>query len=227
MQTQKVVALCFFAVVSGFANANLLSNGSFETNTVVNNGGADDRADDWTNFTDVCNFGSPDVWDNAGVNGLQPGFSGFFPHINAYDGSNFVTIASGSIQGFSEGIESRAVALSAGTTYRVSVAMAYDSHNTSPWTNPADLTVRLRQGANTSFVLTTLAANTVDDTWETRSYDFTVGVSDNYSVILSNEYFTVPSYYAIDGASLVAVPEPASLCVLGLGLAAIARKRRK
>jgi len=212
-------------IAASNAMANLLANGSFEVNSVVTGGGADDRPDLWSNFTDVAS-GSPDVWDNSGSDGLAPGSFGFFPHITAFHGTNFVSIAANPDL-YSEGIESSPVALTGGKTYRVSIAMAYDSHNAAPWTNPAMLRVRLRKGTDPSTILTDFAANTVDETWEMRSFDFSVSDSGSYSVIFSAEDYSTSNFFVIDHAGLVeVVPEPASMAVLAVASLSLMKRRR-
>ncbi|MBI5708149.1 MAG: PEP-CTERM sorting domain-containing protein [Armatimonadetes bacterium] len=228
MFTLKSILALSLITVAAAANANLVFNGSFETNTNVGgNGGADDRPDGWLNFNDFNTQSSPDVWDNAGEDGLAPGSFGFFTHILAYDGTNMVSIASDG-PNFSEGLESSAMALSSNATYRLTVRMAYDSHNGSGYNNPAPLTVRLRQGNGASSVLDVFAAPTADHAWELRTADFVVGSTDSYTLILGSESTTIKNYFVIDDVSVVdLVPEPASVAALGLGTLALLRRRRK
>ena len=210
------------------SQANLLQNGSFESNTVIGNfGGIDDAADQWTKFTDLSANSSPDVWDNNGVGGATPGTSGFWNGFSAFDGTKFATIAGDPNQGpYVEGIESSAFNLTANTIYLLTARIAFDTDGPLGYNNAAPLRVRLRTGNLASTVLTDLGGNTIGDTWETRTYQFTAGTAGSYTMIFSEET-TVKAYLALDDVSLVAVPEPMSLIALGAGIAGLLRSRRK
>lgn len=224
---QRLFALFAGISLASLSSANLIFNGSFEVNSNVVNGGANDTADGWSHFLDLTPGASPDVWDNNGVGGIMPGFAGFFVGMNAFHGTKFASLAGNPpLNNYVEGIESTAFNLTANTTYVLSTQLAYYAGAPGGYHNPAALTARLRFGSNPSGVLSVLAANTASATWEQRTYSFQVATSGSYTLILSAEDGVI-NYLGIDDVSLNPVPEPTTMAALGLGAAALIRRRSK
>lgn len=224
----KATIALFVLGVGSLSHANLIANGGFESNTVNTGftGYYGDVADGWSSFDDVYS-GSPDMWDNNGVDGNLPGTSSYMSGVLASEGTKFAAMASDN-SGFSEGVESTRFSLTAGTQYILSLDLLHDGFNGFNRHDPAELTVRLRQGNGPANVLGLLAANTVPSTWEARSLTFSVNQTDTYSLILSSETFDGRRpYLGVDNVNLEAVPEPGTMAALGLGLAAIARRRKR
>lgn len=218
---RRIALLAFLGIAAG-VQANLVPNGNFELNTV--GGGFGDTSDGWSVFPDVFAGGTPDTWDNGGVNGNAPGSATVLTGVTAYEGKKWIGLGAENSPNFSEGIESSSFVLTSGTIYRLSLAMLYDDSNNLGYNNPASLTVRLRT-TGASSILTVFGPPASGRTWETRSFDFVVGTSDNYTLILSNED-TAKSYIAVDAVNLV-VPEPATMAALAMGGLALMRRRRR
>jgi len=207
------------AVLSTASYGNLISNGGFEANTVYPGptlGG--DPADGW-----AIESITPDVWDNGGVDGIAPGTFGYFPHVTAYEGTNWASLAG--FSGVSEAMSATPVALSAGQ-YTFSAALIYDEHNPLGYVNPAGVDVYLKQGAGAYALAGILAANTGPDQWELRSLNIQITTSDTYTFMLAIRAVD-PAYVGIDDVQFNPVPEPATMAALGLGAAALIRRRRK
>lgn len=222
----KAGAILIGVGLTSFSSANLIFNGSFETNTVVNNGGANDTADGWTTFADLTAAASPDVWDNNGVGGIMPGFAGFFVGMTAYHGTKFASLAGNPpLNNYIEGIESSPFALAANTTYVVTTQLAYYAGALGGYHNPAALTVRIRFGSNPSTIVGVMPANTASATWQLRTTNFQVSTAGSYTLILSAED-SVINYLALDDVTLNPVPEPTTSFALGFGIALACRRRR-
>jgi hypothetical protein len=229
VNTPKHLLLAALLTLVAQANANLVTNSSFEVNTNAGaQNGANDTADGWNVFSPPNSFQStPDVWDNAGSFGVAPGYFGHFTGVTAFGGTKFATIGSFPGQPFFEGIESSAFALNASQTYRVGSYMLYDQFGAGVFKNPAPITVRLRQNnAAASFVVGTLSSNSLANTWQNRTLDFSVKSTDSYTLIFSNEA-GVNSYIALDLCTVEVVPEPATVTALLAGSALLARRRSK
>ncbi|MCB8932797.1 MAG: PEP-CTERM sorting domain-containing protein [Chthonomonadaceae bacterium] len=215
----KKLTLAFVACSATMtASANLIPNGGFEVNTTFPGDFSGDVADGWSILSIT-----PEVWDNTGTDGLAPGSSGYMPHVTAYEGSNWAALAANST--LQEGIGSPTMALGPGL-YDLSLAMIYDAHNPSPYTNPGALDVFLKKGAGGYVYQGTLAANTGADQWEVRSLQLSITSADTYSIGLYVQ--TGPNVYlGIDDVNLVAspVPEPFTMGLAGLAFAAAARRR--
>lgn len=216
---KRNLVLALFAAMSTAAFGNLIANGGFEANTVYPGPTlTGDPADGW-----AIEAITPDVWDNGGVDGIPPGAYGYFSHVTAYEGTNWASLAGAS--GNNEAISATPVALTAGI-YTLGAALIYDEHNSLGFSNPAAVDVYLKQGAGAYGLVGTLAANTGPDQWELRSVNFQITASDTYTIMLSLAS-TDLAYIGIDGVGLNPVPEPATMAALGLGAAALVRRRRK
>lgn len=223
----KAFTLLGLASLSGIASANLITNGGFEVNT-VNTGVLrfwGDTADSWTKV-----LTTPDMWDNAGVQGNAPGDSGYMTGVTAFGGTKWAAIGTeyymwgnNKWARYSEGIESSAMNLSSGQLYDASAMIIYDSTNSSGWNNPGIVTVRLK-GTGPSFIVGTFTPNTMANTWEARSVQFTVPTTGTYTLILSTE--SGPNaYVGIDDVGCAPVPEPATITGLAVAAGALIRRR--
>ncbi|MBV6457968.1 MAG: hypothetical protein HONBIEJF_01089 [Fimbriimonadaceae bacterium] len=225
---KRILGIAIAGAASISAHANLVANGGFEVNT-VNTGVLrywGDTADSWTKV-----LTTPDMWDNAGVQGNLPGDSGYMTGVTAFGGTKWAGIGTYSYMWgnnnwarYKEGIESSSMSLSAGQLYDASAMILYDSTNSSGWNNPGIITIRLK-GTGPSFVVGTFAPNTLPKTWQARSLQFTVPTTGMYSLIMSMESGP-DAYVGIDDVGCAPVPEPATVAALGAGLATLLRKRR-
>lgn len=228
----RVVSSCMMVLAAGQMAGAAIPNGGFELNTVNTGGGGfffGDVADGWTKFDGIYFNPTPDMFDNNGIDGELPGSFTALIGTSAYEGTKFAGIGGWStdpnLPGFSEGIVSTPVLLTANHTYLLQLAMMHDSTNNVGYNSPTPLTVRLRQGGSgAGTVFGSMAANTLPKTWQLRTLSFQVGSTGLYEIVLSNES-SIGSYLGIDDVRFV--PEPSSMvaviCVAGF---AFARRRR-
>lgn len=218
---RKFAVLTMAAALMCSASANLISNGGFEVNTTFPGGFGGDTADGWTNINPGT---TPDVWDNGGVDGLAPGYSGYMPHVLASEGTNWASLV-GDV-GWNEAIGSSYMSLGVGL-YTLSLDMIYDAHNPGGYTGPGLIEVYLDQNGGGYSLVGVMAANTVADTWQSRSLVIGIVAADSYSIGLRAVEAPGRSYVGIDDVNLVAnpVPEPFTMGLAGLALAAAAKRR--
>jgi len=214
--------LAGMALMAGSAFANLIVDGGFEVNSAFPGNFSGDTADAWFNLSGAT---TPDVWDNTGADGLAPGFAGYMPHITAYEGTNWASLV-GTI-GWQEYIGSTYIALNPGV-YTLSMAVIYDAHNPGGYTSPAGLDIFLAEGTGPYNFIGSLAQNTGSDQWELRSMSIVINSADMYSIGIQAQVGSAGSaYLGVDDVQLNPVPEPATMAALGLGAAAMIRRRRK
>lgn len=188
------------------ANANLITNGSFEDGNFVPNGdqtmvlgaGAMDIAG-WTVIDDSI------AWINNG----NP-FNGYM----ASDGSKCLDLT-GYEPGSPYGGVTQSFATTIGTQYEVSLDLgAHPSY-----TNLVCLTV---EAAGQSTILTTVPGTT--QTWIHHTWRFMA--TGTTTTLNLKGFLSATSDIGLDNVMVEAVPEPATLAVLGLGLVAALRRRR-
>jgi hypothetical protein len=201
----------------------LVTNGSFETLT---NGygqiGDNTNATGWTtsgynfvfNSTNVSSgvtgsSGSVALWTtgNGGVNTITA----------SPDGGNFIA-ADGA---YEVGAVSQTITgLTAGQQYAVSFYMAAAQQTNHTGATTDYWTVGF---GNTALTSNTQAASHAFSGWQYETMTFTAtGTSDVLSFLATGTPSGVPPFALLDGVSMTAVPEPASITLLLSGVAALA-----
>ncbi len=233
---------CAFSIAAGSAQATqLVTNGSFETLT---NGygklGSVTNATGWTTsgYNFVFNSANATSGVPAGYGNLSlwgTGNGGVSTITASPDGGNFI----GADGAFQVGAISQTITgLTAGQQYAVSFYMAaaqqysYNGATTDYWTvglgNTA-LTSNTQAGSQSTSIMD-LASHDFSG-WQYETMTFTAtGTSDVLSFLATGTPSGVPPFALLDGVSMTAVPEPASVAILAtgmIGLGVVARRRRK
>lgn len=199
-----VVAGVVSAVAS--ASANLLTNGDFES-------GNTGFSSDYTFVTSNSTEGQ------YTVSSTPSSFNGAFFNIPDHTtGSGKYMIVNGATSG-SPKLWRQTITVTAATSY------IFDGfYSTAVAGGPANLQLLINgQAVGSSFTL----PNAVG-TWMNANQVWNSGASTSATLELVNTNLsTFPNDFYVDDLSFEPVPEPGTMTVLGLGIAAILRKRRK
>ena len=220
----KVVTVAFAFIVGTAAEAQLISNGSFETIPGQANGQGI-LPSGWLPVTV-----SPDTYSNDGTFGLSPGDFGNFTGVTAFDGTRWVAGAAfgraatdTAVGGESIGT-TLVMTLTPGNIYRLD-AHLYQAVRPD-LNNPGGYHLFLASDATASGVaaavlLGALSSTSGIDAWESRSLTFVAPVDANSRPLLilaPYQATTGNSYPGIDNLSLIAVPEPVSILLASVGV---------
>jgi len=208
----QALVLCTSLLGAAAAHANLLSNGSFESGSFVNQGNdtmslaaGSTTISGWTVVTDTAAWIGP-----TNPFGLSASDGSFFLDLTNYQaGPPFAGM-------------SQVIATTPGATY----ALSFDLGGSTRWGRPDAITA---SAAGTSTTFTTPLTGTNND-WQHISMQF-MASSSLTTVRLQGA--TGSNYIGLDNASVdfvsgPVVPEPGTFVLLSLGLAGVvlARKRK-
>lgn len=197
---RPIAALFVGLTLAQAAAANLVVNGDFETPAVPTSPGY------------VCFSNSIDSgWTSAGTHGSCYIAQNTGPFGPAYEGSQYMYVNDYAIAGT---VLSQSLSLVGGTTYRLTFAQGG-----APVTDPS-------AGLAVQFGSASLAIDPRDASWKVFSLTYTPSLSGTELLSFSS---TTAGAVTLDAVSVVAVPEPASVAMLLMGLlgvGAIARRAR-
>jgi hypothetical protein len=190
--------------------ANLISNGSFEVGSFVPNGqdsmvlavGATDMTD-WTVQTASLAWIGP-----SNPFGLTASDGGYFLDLSGYhDNAPYAGV-----------LQSQTIPTTIGAQYRLTFDIGTD-----PQYDTAPVGVQVTAGsASATFTSTPVNPNQ----WQSFTFDF-IATSTSTSLSLVGQAGTDEKYIGLDNVSLVVIPEPSTLALLGgPGLLAAAAWRR-
>ena len=198
---------------------NLIVNGGFE-NPVVGNGnlgiysGGSTAITGWTvTGTDVLildtNYGEPG-------NGIA--------RFASQEGVQSLDITGSANTGLADGVR-QTISTAMGMTYRVSfsVGRAQSSVNSSLYNSPSTVRLSIGGGPLTSYTNSNSTSGTTN--WQSFTTSFVATGTSTDVAFLNGTPDN--SFAGLDNVSVQAVPEPASLAALGLGAAALLRRRKK
>jgi hypothetical protein len=188
------------ALVVAQAHANLLTNGSFELGTLVNDGNhAQTFSAGPTNITGWTAVGRQVTWIDAGNPFL----------LTAQDGDRFLDLTA-YITGAPFGGVTQNVATTTGQEYELSF---YLGSYTQRWGGPPVSILASAGGASQTF---TVSTTSTASTWTPFSLSFTA-TSANTAITLSGAAGF--QYIGLDNVSVNAVPEPDTYAMFAAGLA--------
>lgn len=209
-----VSALCVFS--SAAFSQNLLQNASFEANSGGTGQGLMPTNWQATNVT-------PDTYTNDGSFGLAPSGFNNFTGVVAKDGIAWVAGSSSVQESFGQVL---AMNLVAGQEYSLS-AWLHQAWRTD-LNNPGGYHVRLVTSTSNDLLGSLAPTASFADGWVSRSINFVAPTTTGAQTLVFVPYaVTGIAYPGIDDLNLQAVPEPATMAALGLGLGVLLRKRRK
>ena len=218
-----VAALAFLAMSgSAMAAPNLVTNGSFETTTLTNK----DRF-----------FGNVAGWSGGGSSSaLQfldfPGTADNGSYLSVYgpfpatspDGGNFVE--SDGLPNYTHPIYQTINGLTVGTNYDVAFYQAAGQQSGFHGSTTERWQVSLGDSVQLSSQFSLLEGGV--GAWQQQVLTFTAtAASEMLSFLAVGAPTGTPPISFLDGVSLTAVPEPASLALLGAGLAGLGMMRQR
>lgn len=210
-----LVTLALAGIVPA-ASANLILNGSFESNTAGTTVYNMDNVSASSIVADINAYGAAaeiDLMETVSdIYGLDPIHGSYKLGIH--------TVTPGGAQDeFSFDLSSGIVA---GTDYDLSF-YAHAVTDFDPGTNGVEIGVSTSATSFGTLVYSTGALSTT--AWGLYSTTFTAPISGAYLTVRS--YGGEETWSHIDGFDLTVVPEPTSLVVLGVGALALLRRRRR
>ena len=226
ISSQNLIAALAFLAVSGSAMAapNLVANGSFETTTLTTKGRFFGNVAGWSGGGSATSLQFLDFPGTAD-NGSYLSVYGPFPATSP-DGGNFVE--SDGLATYSNPIYQTINGLTAGTSYNVSFYQAagqqagFKGSTTERWQVSLGTSTQLSS-------LFSLPQGGVGP-WQQQVLTFTAtAASEVLSFLAMGTPTGTPPISFLDGVSLTAVPEPASMALLGAGLIGfgVMRQRRR
>jgi hypothetical protein len=167
--------------------------------------------------------------DSQYDNGYNTGSEKFYTMPPSISGGNFIGLDGDQTNGIQGSISQTVGGLTVGTQYLVSFNWATGQLQSRSGATTNNIKVTF---GNQSFTTQTINTPSQGSTaWLTQSFLFTATSASQVLTFLAQGTPTgLPPMVALDGISLVAAPEPASLAVMGSGLALLAyfqRRRQK
>jgi len=203
----RLVAACATLFVAQ-AHANLLTNGSFELGTLVNDGNhAQTFSAGPTNITGWTAVGRQVTWIDAG--------NPFF--LTAQDGDRFLDLTA-YLTGAPFGGVTQTIPTSPGEEYELSF---YLGSYTQRWGGPP-ISILASAGGDTETF--TVAATSTTSTWTPFSMLFTA-TSANTAITLTGAAGV--QYIGLDNVAVNAVPEPDVYAIVAAGLALLGLMSRR
>lgn len=221
MNTRITIAVGALICSTGaVASANLITNGDFQTGTL---------GPSTSSYANLPVFGpsdppidsiyDPTTYAIVSFDTIHDAWADFFDHTFG-DQRGFYMIANGADNGAGPSW-AQSVALSPNTEYDLTAWFA-SLHVTSV----ASLEFRI-VGDDSTIISPGFIAPLGVASWEQRSFSFNSGANTTASIqIWDTNGIFFGNDYAVDDISLVAVPTPGSLALIGLGGLATLRRRR-
>ena len=224
MLARKHLLLCVGLVAVGFlsdmASANLIQNPSFEQTPCITpcNQTQGVMPSNWLSLNST-----PDTYSNDGSYGLAPSDGGNFSGATAQDGIRWVAGWSLAVEIFGQNL---AAPLIPGQDYTLSAYLreAVRADLAHPGTYQIELWDAANISADELVVGSFQPLIDNQNAWELRTLTFTAPVGADTHPFLAFRSLgstTGAAYPGLDNVDLEAVPEPASLLLLGSGLASL------
>jgi hypothetical protein len=216
----SIVAGSSIPVARGSSSANLVTNGSFESgNYTYGSHGAPEEADALPNSSTTITG-----WTVGSQCDVCIVASGNLASITPEDGNICLDLT-----GFQDALPyasiTQTIPTQVGQQYALSFWLECDNNvpgNFTSYNGP----VSVNASAGGASGLFTNAITTEGNQWEEFTLPFTA-TSTSTPIAFTGELATGGRYLGLDNVSVTAVPEPASVGILGVGIVAVLSRRRR